>query len=286
VPTGLFRFLQLELPFGLGPADGRWLLRRDRDLLERIIVLRTVGSRRADAPARRKRDDDALAAAVQIARATIIDPAPFALRSEADAWLATIDPAEGAQDAIRWLNRLLHAQRIAAADPYLEELGPEHPLAIRAGYGEGEQVADGRWLRASSLPMPRAGRRGRRRESQRQARAHERLAALLGGHSDPLLCEELALRARRDLDEGRSRLAAIELERACTAATVELEPALHRRVAELRALKPQLTELAIAALRPQETFGSERAAELASALRLLEATLGARSTGGPRRPGP
>ena len=75
---------------------------------------------------------------------------------------------------------------------------------ISAGWGEGEQVADGRWLHARELPArARAGAARARRDRSAALRPQERLAALLGGRSTALLCEELTLRARLDLDQGR-----------------------------------------------------------------------------------
>ena len=101
----------------------------------------------------------------------------------------------------RSLNRVLHIHRIAAADPYVHEVSPAQALVIRAGWGEGEQVADGRWLHARELPgrpapaaapAPRAGAATARRRCARRS-ASPRCSA---GAARPLLCEELALRAR------------------------------------------------------------------------------------------
>ena len=51
----------------------------------------------------------------------------------------------------------------------------------------------------------------------------QRLAALLSGRDVALACEELALRARGDLDAGRQREAAMQLHLALEAAVAELE---------------------------------------------------------------
>ena len=58
-----------------------------------------------------------------------------------------------------------------------------------------------------------------------------RLAAVLGARERPLACEELALRARLDLDHGREREAALQLLVALDAALAELArgPAARRR---------------------------------------------------------
>ena len=48
------------------------------------------------------------------------------------------------------------------------------------------------------------------------------MAALLGSREHPLVCEELALRARLDLDSGRPAHATLELRQALAAAVAEL----------------------------------------------------------------
>ena len=50
----------------------------------------------------------------------------------------------------------------------------------------------------------------------------ERFAALLGGREEPLLAEELVLRARADLNAGREREAALEARIALEALLAEL----------------------------------------------------------------
>ena len=65
-----------------------------------------------------------------------------------------------------------------------------------------------------------------------------RLAAVLGGREQPLACEELALRARQDLDHDRDREAALQLLVALDAAVAELS-----RDATAVALTDRLTEL-------------------------------------------
>ena len=109
---------------------------------------------------------------------------------------------------------------------------------IRAGWGEGEQVAEGQWLHAVELPLTGARARVRRRASA--LRPDERLAEMLAARERPLLCEELTLRARLDLDQGRLEHATIELDRALLAALGELADEqrsdLPLRVAELQQL--------------------------------------------------
>jgi hypothetical protein len=239
----LFGFLQLEFPWALGPADGRYVLRaQPSSEPERIVVLSTVGARRDRGARRRTRRSPASAepAAVPTARATVIDPEPVAGEPEAQAWLAGLaaDPDPHADGAVSVINRVMFAHRIASADPYVHEVSARQALVVRAGWGEGEQVAEGRWREALEL-SPSAPRRARRAVV---LRPQERLAVLLGRRGEALLTEELALRARLDLDQGRVRHAALELRDAYAAALAEL-PAEQRadlgdRLAELERLRP------------------------------------------------
>ncbi len=152
---------------------------------------------------------------------------------------------------------------------------------IRAGWGEGEQVASGTWLHARELSL-RPRRRGRRRDRSWALRPQERLAALLGGRSAGLLCEELTLRARLDLDQGRPGHAAVGLDRALAAASAELTAErredLALRVAELEQLREGVGEQARAAL---DGGGTDIDDDLvAHALGRLEAALRARTAAG------
>jgi hypothetical protein len=289
----LFTFVQMELPWELGPADGRYLLRRldgaQEGEPEHVVVLSTVGAARRGVFARRARTrrTDAEPATVPVARASVVDPVSLSSEGQARAWLRDLDPEREAQGAANVLNRLLQAQRIAAASPHLHELSPEQALVLRAGYGEGEQVADGAWLDARELVL------SRRRTLRRSAalRPQERLARLLTGRERPLLCEELALRARADLDAERIALAALSLERAYAAALVELPSEqredLRGRVQELAQLSLGVEEAATAALAgDRRSTGSPLgehdldAALIRQALERLEAALRARTAPG------
>jgi hypothetical protein len=276
VPERLFLFLQLELPWELGPPDGRYLLRaRAGGEPERVVVLSTLGaarrrpSRRAGGGrrlARRSRPETTSEPVpVATARATIVDPIPLSAERQAHAWLAELDPEREARAAAAVLSRVLHAHRIAAADPYVHEVSPAQALVIRAGWGEGEQVADGLWLHARELPwgQPRVRRAG-------ALRPQERLARLLGAREEALLCEELVLRARLDLDHRRLAHAALELDGAYAAALAELSakerPDLALRLAELEQLHSGVTQAARAALPSKEaTAGTAGPAGVATA---------------------
>jgi len=296
-PERLFLFVQCELPWTLGPADGRYLLRSEADgEPERVIVLGTLGAGRAAlargaGPLRRRaasRRREALPepepTPVETTRATIVDPVSLSAERQAQAWLDELDTERAVSAAFVALNRVLYAQRIAAADAYEREVSPAQALVIRAGWGEGEQVAAGMWLHAVQLPWtgPRV-RVGRRASA---LRADERLAELLAAREQPLLCEELTLRARLDLDQGRVAHAAIELDRALLGALSELageqRADLPLRVAELGSLHAGVAESARAALgsgAPEQPKEPDEET-VRHALGRLEAALRARTAAG------
>ena len=309
MPERLFIFVQLEFPWALGPPDGRYLLRAGADADPgHVVVLGTLGAgsaasvrRRAAAGGRpsvlerrraRERPATPEPAPVLTTRVTVIDPISLSAEQQARAWLADLDRDRDVRAAVAVINRVLHLHRLASADPYIHEVSPGQALVIRAGWGEGEQVADGRWLHALELPWtePRRGAGGSRRrvggDRSSALRPSERLAALLGGRGRSLLCEELALRARLDLDHGRVAHAALELERAYAAALPELRAEgrhdLELRIAELEQLRAGVLAQARAAL-PEE--GSAQAKEpdeevVSHALERLQAALRARTASG------
>ncbi len=263
----LFLFIQLEFPWELGPPDGRYLLRSEEDAEpERVVVLGTLGAqRRAPArgqlwaaaqrsPKRRPVAPEPEPEPVPTARATIVDPVSLSAERQAKAWLSDLDGEREIRAAVSVLNRVLHFHRIAAADPFVHELSPEQALTIRAGWGEGEQIADGLWSHAQELPWRgRAGVRKKRIGDRAAAlRPQERLAELLGARGATLLCEELTLRARLDLDHDRLAHAAIELRGAYAAALGELRAEqredLALRIDELGQLRAGVEAQARAAL--------------------------------------
>jgi len=173
---------------------------------------------------------------VVTARATVVDVGePLAGADSAAAWLGGAGEPELAA-GLAVLNRALHAHRIATADPRAHSVRRQDALVARLGYGAGEQVADGLWTDARELIDPAPRRRG-----SRVPAAQARLAGLLTGRQGALVSEELALRARLDLDEHREREAALQLRLALDAAVAELpgDPAgraLADRIDELHRL--------------------------------------------------
>ena len=247
-----------------------------------MVVLRTLG-----APQRRLlrgRRPKAVPAQpppepVVTTRATVVDAAPLAGEKAAAAWLAKADGEALAHDALRRLNRVVHLHRVAGADPTARDLSREAALVVRVGYGPGEDVADGRYAEALQLPAPR----GPGRRSSAALRPQERLAALLSGRDAALACEELALRARGDLDAGRSREAALGLRPALEAAVAELEPWAERgdlrgRIGELAELREDAGEVYARAL--ERGLDEAEAQTVERVLGRVEAALRARTAGG------
>jgi hypothetical protein len=235
-----------------------------------------------EAPVRRRRGTrprrvDEAQLTVEVTRATVIDATPLGELDAADAWLARAtgdDAARIAGEALAVLNQAVAGYRVAAADPWVADADPTRALAIRVGYGTGEQVADGDWESARELPVPAT-----RAERSALLSPQERVAALLGGRDAALACEELALRARGDLDHGRQREAALQLAIALDAALAELAvwrgmADMAARLEELAGRREAVAAAAAAALRGG--LSGQDAATVEAALGRLEAALRAR----------
>jgi hypothetical protein len=173
------------------------------------------------------------------------------------------------------LNWALDAYRVAAAEPGLHAITRGQALGARIGYGAGEEVADGRWSAVRELDWE-PPRRPRRRMLSPEAR----MAALLTGRERPLVCEELALRARRDIDQRRPRHAALSVLVALDAAIAELTtdttgPELRERIDELRSFRDPVGAAAQAAL--AATPSEEQQSAVQTAVERIEAALRARA---------
>lgn len=222
---------------------------------------------------RRRRPRDAEAAEppaeVPLARATAIRAfEPFERGEEAAAWLAGVTADEAGVDAvvdvgISLVNDALHAQAIAAADPRSHAVTPERAVAVRIGWGSGEETAAGSFSEAREVDVAAAGASARRRRTE-EMRPQERVAALLRGRERADVCEVLLLRARADLDAGRRREAALQLRVGVEALLAELPAALdddghHEDIESLEARLPDLEVAAGTALTselPPESEGA------------------------------
>jgi hypothetical protein len=224
----LFGFAQLDFAGTMSLADGRYLERADDE--EQVLVIRTLGA--VPQPHRRRLrakgvDPEPSAAPLPLARATAIRAfAPFADEDAARRWLDEATQAdetadEIVADAIALLNRALHAQWVAAAEQHSHELSPERAVAVRIGFGAGEEVAEGRFTEAREVDVWATGA-SRRRRREEGMRPQERVAAVLGGRERLDVCETLLLRARADFDAGREREAALQLRVGLEALLAEL----------------------------------------------------------------
>jgi hypothetical protein len=232
------------LPLG----DGRYLARtldergrpgevvsEDEDDNEADKSVLVVGTTGAPPPGRRRRrrprdtDPGAGLEKLPLTRFTAVRAfEPFDDPDAAARWLEQATEVEDTVDVlidegIALLNRALHAQRVATGDPYAHDLSPAQAVAVRIGFGSGDEVAAGSFSAARTIDM-RSGRTGRRRGDD--LRPQERVAAALGGRERIDVCETLLLRARADLDGGRWREAALQLRVGLEALLVELRGAL------------------------------------------------------------
>ncbi len=212
------------------------------------------------------------AAVAPVTRVTVIDAQPL---EHPAAWLRGARPALG-EDA---LARLLALHRVATADPAVADADPARALVTRIGYGSGDVVAEGAWEVAREV-TPEEPRRLLRRGDR--GRPHERLAALLSARDAALASEELALRARADLDRDRCREAAIQLEAALVTALAELEgwrgtADMTRRLAELEGYRAGVADAALAAR--EGRLEAAHMEVVRAALARLEAALRARALG-------
>jgi len=213
-------------------------------------------------------------ATIPLTTLTVIRPEPFADEDAAQGWLAALgrDPdlleAELAP-ALALVNLAVHAHRATVLDPNLPDLSAEHALAIRVGFGDGDELADGRYSAAVELP-PAA-----RRRRAEVMRPQERLASVLAGRERVAAFELPLLRARADLDAGRAREAALQLGVALEALLADRDavraPGQEQDLAALEERRERTAAGAEEALRGE--LSAERTAELTETLRLAERAL-------------
>jgi hypothetical protein len=245
-----------------------------------VVVLNTVGApQRRFLGRRRPRPVEAqpTVTAVPVTRATIIDAVAMTDEITAERWLDDVDADALVAESLSALNRVVAAYRIAAAQDGARDAARPQALAVRIGWGAGEEVADGRHSAARELPAVRG-------EGRTAAlRTQERLGALLTGRDVILAAEHLALRARSDLAARRTREAALQLRVALEAALAELTPWADRgdlaaRIDELRGTRSDVGTVANRAL--EGGLDADEEAVVARVLGRIEAALRARTAAG------
>jgi len=278
----LFGFAQLDFAGPLPLADGRYLSRGGDG--ESVLVVKTLGA--PAPPARRRRrprlvEPDSELSPLPLARVTAVRAfAPFESAEDAVRWLDEATEAEDTADVlvadgIGLLNRALYVHAVAAADPLGQQLTPERAVAVRIGYGDGEEVADSRFTAAREVDVWASGA-SRRRQREEDLRPQERVATVLGGREQVDVCEPLLLRARADLDAGRDRAAALQLRVGLEALLVELEDAVTDPghgddMAALNGRRAEVGEAANSAL--GGALGSEQAHRVRELLGICERVL-------------
>jgi hypothetical protein len=279
----LFGFVQFDFAGTLPLGDGRYLARGEEG--ESVLVVSTLGAP-SPPPRRRRRSHKAQSeveiSALPLARVTAVRAfAPFDNEEAAARWLDEAIEAEDTTDVlvadgIALINRALHAQAAAAAEPRGHELTPERAVAVRIGYGSGEEVAEGSHSAACGVDVRTGGGASRSQRRQEGLRPQERVAGVLGGRERIDACETLLLRARADLDAGRDREAALQLRVGLEALLVELQGALadsdhEEDMATLNGRRAKAGEAANAALKGE--LDADCAAQVRELLELCERVL-------------
>ena len=183
-PPALFGFVQLEFGFLLGPADGRYLLRRSPDAEpERVLVLRHARARRSGACSRAAAAgsvEEAEAEPVPTSRATVVRAQPFESPGEAEAWLdgparrRRAGRGRGRRGRARPQRRDQRAPRRGRRPPRPRRLrrpGAGGPRRLRRRRGGGRRALQRRLGAAARATSGRAARWRRRRSASRRCSA-------------------------------------------------------------------------------------------------------------------
>ena len=273
-------FVQLELAGTVGLEDGRYLARGGEAAPDRVLVVSVAG---APAPSRRRlsrakpkklMESVAEPATVPLTKLTVITVASLGDSGAADRWLGELRTdherlAAELTTALRLVNRAIHVHRAAVLDPNLADVDAAGALTARVGFGDGQELAEGRYTAALEIPPASRGRRAQ------VLRPQERLAAVLSGREDVAACELLVLRARADLDAERDREAALQIRVGLEALLAERDamraPGQDEDLAALEARRAVTGEAANEALSGPLEAG--RGAEVTETVRLCERVL-------------
>lgn len=229
----LLPFVQLDFPGLLGLPEGRYMAREGE--AERVLIVQSAGAPAPPGRLRRRARpvDPGAPEQVPVSRATVTGAEPFADATAAGGWLEEVagDPrrrSDQVRSAVLLVNRALAALRAEARDPLVQDVGATRAVAIRVGYGDGEELAEGRWTEARELPPPR---RGRLDDIDPQTR----VAAVLSGRDRVHPAETLLERARLDAQQGRRVEARLGLRAAREALDEDAGPdaeGIRKRIAD------------------------------------------------------
>ena len=146
----LFAFVQFEFPWELGPVPGRYVLRdsaAEADL--RVLVIATLGARerRLLRPAQGAAGSSPRPSPrlVPTTRATLVRGVPLDRRRGR---VAEVGAGARSRASSPCSTASCTRTASAAAAPEVREVTLDQALVVRVGYGEGEQVAEGRWTEA------------------------------------------------------------------------------------------------------------------------------------------
>lgn len=214
---------QLDLPGEIVVEGGRYVVKPagqpdgDAD----VLTIRTLGASRQRSSGLFGRGKQQAQAdgepTLRVTRVSLVKARPFATEAAAAAWLEDVADSEKlarglAAEVARTLNRALGAHRVSAGDPYATDLHHGDALAIRFGYGTGEELAEGR--HSDAVEMSERGRQRLLAALRVDVGPQERVAAVLGGRDEVSPAEELLAGVRRALNERRAPEAAVMLEAA------------------------------------------------------------------------
>jgi hypothetical protein len=241
-----------------------------------VLILSTLGAPERRGLRRRKGQSvtEASTTLVPTSRATVVRAQPFADAATAAAWLAGLRSDADAREeelsrALSVLNHALHAHRVSKGDGHARDVSVGQALVTRLGYGTGEEAVEGRYAEAWELASDDGPRVKRSMEAP-----DERFAAVLGARETVLACEELVLRARVDLDAGRTREAALQARVALEALLAEDDDLTGDRRGPLEADRKAIGDAANAALSGE--LSGELELELQASVTRMEAALTAR----------
>jgi len=211
---------------------------------------------------------------VPVTALTVIRPDELGDVAAAEAWLDKVRDDRGLVEAeisaaLELINAAVNAHRAATLDAAIADVAAHAALSVRIGFGTGEQLAEGEYERAIEIPV------SERRRRAEVLRPQERVADVLGGREGVAACELMLIRARADLDAGRTREAALQLRAGVEALLAEREAlAAPDQDADFAALEKRSEATASAAAAAAAgALTAERAAEVADTLRIAERVL-------------